>query len=339
MVELRLARRAIEELDTAILDLIAARMKAAELIREAKESNGLPVLDEERMQKRLGDIARQAEEKGIPVSAARCVFEKIMLATAQSQAYKAIDASFAIYGYGAVARTLARMLSSAGYEVTITGRSMEKAKALASELGLEAAEPARAAEAADVTIAAVPPEGVEVALTQLREGLKPGTVFCEACSVKTPVASTVLSRLPSTIDYVGLHPLFGPLDLWAGETVVLIPVRDRSSWTARLRKVFEALALRVTVMSVEEHDKAMAISQALHHLVLELLQRAMSRLRGELGIDEVLATHSLRSTLQALARHELLSYAAREVVELNPFTSFVKAVLAEEVFKLLGGDG
>ncbi|NOZ88579.1 MAG: prephenate dehydrogenase/arogenate dehydrogenase family protein, partial [Crenarchaeota archaeon] len=143
-------------------------------------------------------------------------------------------------------------------------------------------------------------------------------------------------------EYASLHPLFGPLGCPAGETVAVVPLR-LERWRERLEKLLTGLGLVYTYVSVEEHDKAMAVNQVLHHLVYEVLGEAMERLRERLGVEpgllKSLATYSLRQTLSVMARLERLQAVVEEIRRLNPYAGDAVEALAEvveEKARLLG---
>jgi prephenate dehydrogenase len=106
----------------------------------------------------------------------------------------------------------------------------------------------------------------------IREHLRPGAVVIEGCSVMTFPVEEMRRLLPANVDLVGSHPLFGPqsgASGVAGLKLVLSAVR-----TSRLDEVihlFDGLGLDITILSPEEHDRAMARTQALEQLIGRML--------------------------------------------------------------------
>ncbi|MGY3413004.1 prephenate dehydrogenase/arogenate dehydrogenase family protein (plasmid) [Bradyrhizobium sp. 155] len=83
------------------------------------------------------------------------------------------------------------------------------------------------------------------------------------------------AELPSFVEIVGTHPLFGPGSARngiAGLKIALCPVRGRSVLKigAFLRCM---LGLTVHIVSREEHDREAAIVQGITHLVAKVLVR------------------------------------------------------------------
>ena len=67
-------------------------------------------------------------------------------------------------------------------------------------------------------------------------------------------------------EVIGCHPLFGPtLADAAGQNVVLCPIR-RGKWLSWLKRILNKNGLAIIESNPEEHDKMMAIVQALNHL-------------------------------------------------------------------------
>lgn len=94
-----------------------------------------------------------------------------------------------IVGYGNVGSGLARHLAQADHQVTLTGRTLDKAAALAATLGAKALPMAEAAQGADIVVLAVPYGEAGDALAALGD-----------LSGKTLVDVTN----PLTADYMGL---------------------------------------------------------------------------------------------------------------------------------------
>jgi prephenate dehydrogenase len=136
--------------------------------------------------------------------------------------------------------------------------------------------------------------------------------------------------LPSHVDIVATHPLFGPQSAKAGLQglrLVVCPVRgDRHEKVAAFGR---SLGLTVTVTSPEEHDAEMAYVQALTHLI--------GRALVNIGIpDEQLKTQSYQHLL------ELCGLIGADTFELftaiqtqNPFAADVVNAFVAEAQSLL----
>ncbi|MBT3705191.1 prephenate dehydrogenase/arogenate dehydrogenase family protein [Candidatus Peregrinibacteria bacterium] len=66
---------------------------------------------------------------------------------------------------------------------------------------------------------------------------------------------------------VGMHPLFGPSKRGFDElSIVLCPGRCSQKRLSDLKKLFEEIGMKVSVMTPKEHDKFMAVVQVIPHL-------------------------------------------------------------------------
>ena len=73
--------------------------------------------------------------------------------------------------------------------------------------------------------------------------------------------------LPSSVGIVGTHPLFGPQsapNAIVGQKVAVCKVRGNSD---RIEAHLSGLGLNVIKCSPDEHDRQMAVSQALTHFI------------------------------------------------------------------------
>ncbi|MCP3402866.1 MULTISPECIES: prephenate dehydrogenase [unclassified Bradyrhizobium] len=127
----------------------------------------------------------------------------------------------------------------------------------------------------DLVILAVPVANLAAAIKELRPHLRPGAIVVDVGSVKMRPVEVMRAELPSFVEIVGTHPLFGPgsaRDGIAGLKIALCPVRGRS--VLRIGAFLRCmLGLTVHIVSPEEHDREAAIVQGITHLVAKVLVR------------------------------------------------------------------
>jgi prephenate dehydrogenase len=137
-------------------------------------------------------------------------------------------------------------------------------------------------------------------------------------SVKTGIADRISSKVPSGVEYVSIHPLFGPaVDHVEGQNIVAIPFRTGPQWKSFSRALRMAGA-RVHLMSSENHDKLMGYVQALHHFALLSLGVALRKWDGELKTSSIAGT---------LDRIESLLSSWETIVgiqRVNPYSTLVR---------------
>jgi predicted dinucleotide-binding enzyme len=126
-----------------------------------------------------------------------------------------------IVGYGNVGSGLAKQFVKAGHQVTLTGRSLDKAQAVAESLGAQALPIDQAAKNVEVLVLAVPYDQAPAALATLGD-LK-GKVIVDVSN-------------PLTADYMGLTVGFSSSA--AEEIAKLVP-------TAHVVKAFNTLFAQV----------------------------------------------------------------------------------------------
>lgn len=126
--------------------------------------------------------------------------------------------------------------------------------------------------ASDVVFLFPPIDQMGPCCEAIRELVRPGAIVVEGCSVMSAPVAAMRRTLPASVDLVGCHPLFGPqsgANGVAGLKLVLSPVR-----TSRLEEIanlWNGLGLKIVVMTPEEHDRAMARTQALEQIIGRIL--------------------------------------------------------------------
>lgn len=119
-----------------------------------------------------------------------------------------------------------------------------------------------------IVVVAVPVGSMRETFLALAPHLQPGALVVDVGSVKMLPVQWMLETLPSSVDIVATHPLFGPQSArngLTGQRLVICPVRgERTSAVVRLAK---DLGLTPNVTTPEEHDLEMAYVQALTHLI------------------------------------------------------------------------
>jgi len=130
--------------------------------------------------------------------------------------------------------------------------------------------------AADLIVLAVPISAVERVCRDMARLLKPGQVVVDTCSVKEKPVKIMLRELPEEVQILGTHPLFGPdsgKNGIAGLKITVCPVRiDPDRYQAVLRYL-KSLGLVTLETTAEEHDRQIARTQAVFHLIAQACKR------------------------------------------------------------------
>ena len=121
-----------------------------------------------------------------------------------------------------------------------------------------------------IIILAVPMEDLEPTLNKIKDNLQPNSLVLDVCSLKIFSTRLMKNILPKNIEIVGTHPLFGPQsikDSIKGMRIVLTNVSAKKENFDNVTKFCQSLDLQTIISTPEEHDKQMAVSQALTHFI------------------------------------------------------------------------
>lgn len=225
---------------------------------------------------------------------------------------------FGIVGYGRFGRLLTRALAPRG-RVAVSDLVPIQLDASEIDAGIEALT-LREVARARLVLLTVPIRALEATIRELVPHLRRGTIVADTASVKVWPARWLLSHLPSEIEVVASHPLFGPDSARHGIRgckLFLAPLRLRHP--RALRRFLEALGLEVIAATPEEHDREMAETQALTHWL------------GR-GLEEFGAGPRRLDTLGYRRLLEILEYVRHDSIELfqdlerlNPYAEEARA--------------
>ncbi len=187
----------------------------------------------------------------------------------------------ALVGIGHIGSSLARVIRRdglAGQLVTLDSNPLHRAEAL--ELGLvdlATADPAEAVAGADLVILATPVGTYAELAAALAPCLAPGAIVTDVGSVKMAVIRDVGPVLPEGVHLVPGHPIAGTehsgpssgfAELFQGRWCILTPPpgTDEAA-VARVVQLWEAAGSMVEIMEAGHHDRVLAITSHLPHLI------------------------------------------------------------------------
>lgn len=215
-----------------------------------------------------------------------------------------------IVGFGSFGKFLAEKLSSHA-KVRVYSHGGTESSWSASLL--EVAQ-------SDYVVLAIPLDGYEKILFQIKPLLLESTVVIDVCSVKV-VATAVLKRLLPDQPRVVTHPMFGPESASirvTGHTMVMCPsVSDQSAY-AVVKEFVASLGITVIEMTPEEHDRQIATVQGLTFFIARALK--------DMKLNELqLSTPSFRRLLHLAELEQHHSDQLFQTVQLgNPYTMGVR---------------
>lgn len=128
--------------------------------------------------------------------------------------------------------------------------------------------------ACEFVIPAIPLQSYEAALTNITPHLRSTATIVDVCSVKVTPLRTIRQLLPGQ-PVVATHPMFGPESAsssLSGHTIVMCPDGSSVEQYARVKEFVRALGLNVKEMTLEEHDREIAVVQGLTFFVARTLE-------------------------------------------------------------------
>ncbi len=189
-------------------------------------------------------------------------------------------ARVAIIGMGLIGSSLARAIRAAMPTVQIVASDADAAvRERVAELGLadDVADGAGAAVVdADLVILCVPVGAMAAVAAEIAPELSPDTVVSDVGSVKESVARVLGESLPG-VHVIPAHPVAGTeksgpdagfASLFQGRWCIITPPpRADAVMVERLSEFWRRLGARVELMDAAHHDRVLAVTSHLPHLI------------------------------------------------------------------------
>ena len=219
--------------------------------------------------------------------------------------------SIAILGLGLMGGSLGLALRKKGFVGRVAGYARNpKTRAVALQKGMvdEVFEhPAEAVRGAELAVFCVPVLSVPEVVAECRAGWKAGAVLTDVGSTKEELIRRVeagLAGVPVTL--VGSHPIAGSErqgieaargDLYEGATVIVTGSGAAAECVAEFWRSVGGVVVR---MSAEEHDRIMARTSHLPHVVASGLAATVGREQDHLDVAPFCGT-GFRDTTRVAA--------------------------------------
>jgi len=196
------------------------------------------------------------------------------------------------------------------------------------------ADPAEAVRDADLIFIATPVAAIPDVFARIAPALPDGCVVTDAGSTKRAILDAA-AALPAHVDFVGGHPMAGSeragvmaarANLFRGRTWLLTPGDASGDAVERLRATIDAIGARVVVVGADDHDRIVARTSHLPHLVAAALAGAL----GECCSEDDFIGNGLRDTTRIAVgsaevwREILLTNADDVLAALAEFTAEVE---------------
>ncbi len=186
----------------------------------------------------------------------------------------------AIIGMGLIGSSLARAVREAMPTVKLTvsdGDAAVRDRVLALDLADDVTENAGAAVVdADLVVLAVPVGAMGAVAAEIAPELSPGAIVSDVGSVKEKVLTDLVAALPGVI-VIPAHPVAGTeksgpdngfASLFRDRWCILTPPAGVEAWQVeRLGDFWRALGAKVETMDAHHHDRVLAVTSHLPHLI------------------------------------------------------------------------
>ncbi|HNQ54662.1 MAG TPA: prephenate dehydrogenase/arogenate dehydrogenase family protein, partial [Methanothrix sp.] len=122
-------------------------------------------------------------------------------------------------------------------------------------------------ERSDIVLVSVTIEKTVEVIRQVAPLMRPGSLIMDVTSIKSEPVRAMKAYAPEGVEALGTHPMFGPsMPSMRGQTIILTPVEERTGqWLNEISSLFQSDGAHVEVLGPEEHDRIMAVVQALTH--------------------------------------------------------------------------
>ncbi|MFN3868622.1 MAG: prephenate/arogenate dehydrogenase family protein [Hyphomicrobiaceae bacterium] len=138
-------------------------------------------------------------------------------------------------------------------------------------------DPAEAAAGADLVVLCSPVGTYGAIARRIAPALADGTILTDVGSVKAAVVADIVPHIGYGVDFVPGHPIAGTeqsgpeagfATLFDGRWCILTPTPGaRAEAVDRLTRFWQGLGSNVEIMSPEHHDRVLAITSHLPHLI------------------------------------------------------------------------
>jgi prephenate dehydrogenase len=142
-------------------------------------------------------------------------------------------------------------------------------------------DPSAAVAEADLVVFCTPVDRIAAGVLSVAPWCRPGTLLTDVGSTKATIVAAVEGHLPPGVAFVGSHPLagsekhgseHGSASLFEGRLVLVTPLPDTSDTVlSQISAFWQALGARVEYMTPLEHDRALALTSHLPHLIASTL--------------------------------------------------------------------
>tara|TARA_Y100001935_G_scaffold33223_1_gene26528 strand:- start:1554 stop:2432 length:879 start_codon:yes stop_codon:yes gene_type:complete len=149
----------------------------------------------------------------------------------------------------------------------------------------------------DLIVLGVPVGAMESIVSEIAPFLKSGTIITDVGSVKKHLIDSILPILPSDVYFVPGHPIAGTeksgpeagfAELFNGRWCILTPNKNTSQVALeKVKFIWEQAGMQITTMDAEYHDRVLAITSHIPHLVAFSIVGTVTELEDQLKTEVI----------------------------------------------------
>ena len=149
----------------------------------------------------------------------------------------------------------------------------------------------------DLIVLGVPVGAMESIVSEIAPFLKSGTIITDVGSVKKHIIDSILPILPSDVYFVPGHPIAGTeksgpeagfAELFNGRWCILTPNKNTSQVAVeKVKFIWEQAGMQITIMDAEYHDRVLAITSHIPHLVAFSIVGTVTELEDQLKTEVI----------------------------------------------------
>jgi len=149
----------------------------------------------------------------------------------------------------------------------------------------------------DLIVLGVPVGAMESIVSEIAPFLKSGTIITDVGSVKKHLIDSILPILPSDVFFVPGHPIAGTeksgpeagfAELFNGRWCILTPNKNTSQVALeKVKFIWEQAGMQIATMDAEYHDRVLAITSHIPHLVAFSIVGTVTELEDQLKTEVI----------------------------------------------------
>ena len=155
----------------------------------------------------------------------------------------------------------------------------------------------RSVKNSDLIILGVPVGAMKKIVTIIAPLLERGTIITDVGSVKKELVDSISLILPKHIHFIPGHPIAGTensgpesgfSELFNGRWCILTPNQNTStSALAKVKNMWKAAGMQIAIMDAEYHDRVLAITSHIPHLVAFSIVGTVTELEDQLKTEVI----------------------------------------------------